>query len=239
MVRWINVSDLQQVTAVQLLSDPGQIPGSVVIPSCAQIVLQWTLEDGHLAHNVTYGRYSGAFSGTVAQANALLSALTTGSTWNAMATGLATTTTLSAVTIRDVNSPFQPLISSTGTGAPGTATGESLPNEVAIVSTLRTAQAGRSSRGRLYLPGWAVSVTAAGNVIASGFVNAVTNWTDGFRSIYPAQGYTWVLGQRERQAYTSPITGRQFPHRPAGSIPIIQALCKDNHWDTQRRRGLK
>ena len=35
---------------------------------------------------------------------------------------------------------------------PGTATAQTAPNQTAIVASLRTARAGRSSRGRIYLP---------------------------------------------------------------------------------------
>jgi hypothetical protein len=48
-----------------------------------------------------------------------------------------------------------------------------------------------------------------------------------------------VLGLTHRAAYTSPITGRQFPDRPAGVIPLTGLAVRGNTWDSQRRRGLK
>ena len=70
MARLINLANVQQFTAINLTLDPGDTGGPVVVPQCAQIVLNWTLADGRLGHNVLYGRYSGGFAGTAAQATA-------------------------------------------------------------------------------------------------------------------------------------------------------------------------
>jgi hypothetical protein len=237
-MRVVRLDQLQQFAAVNLLSDPGAVGGPVLIPSCAQIKLYWNQEDGKIGHNVLYGRYSGPFAGTPTQAQGILSALTTGAAWTGLAAFLATSTQLSNVSIRNVAIEDQAEIFNTAAGPFGTSASAALPNETACVITLHTAKAGQSGRGRMYVPGFATNALGAGNVISATTVTAVSNWGATIGGALNTQGYVFVLGLRERQAYVG-ATGTQHPDRPATSEPITQASVKDNHWDSQRRRGLK
>ena len=239
MPRIVNLANLQQFTAVNALgADLGATPGPVVIPSCAQVTLIWTLPDGKFGHNVLYGRYSGTFAGSQAQANAMLTALNTGAQWTALQPFLSTATVLAGLTIRNVGVANQALISSSVAGGVGTGTGQ-LPSEVAAVITLRTALVGPQHRGRMYVPGWAPAATASGDIISAAAVTALGNWANTLIGALSPSGYTLVIGQRQRAAYTSPITGREFGPRPPNSVTITQCVVRDNHWDSQRRRGLK
>lgn len=234
----VNLANFQQFTAINVLSDPGAIGGPVVIPQCAQIVLRWNLQDGKTAHNVLYGRYAGGFVGTVAQANGIMTALTSGAAWTALAATLHPATTFAGVDIRDVNTANQAIISSTNAVVPGTGTGTAQPNEVALCATLRTALAGKSNRGRIFITGFDSLQTSTANVVAAGCVTALSNWAATLLTAFAAQGYTLVIGQKARAAYTG-STGTFHPARPAGSVQVTSALCRDNHWDSQRRRGLR
>lgn len=234
----VRLENFQQFAAVNVLSDPGVIPGPKVVPFCAQITLRWSLEDGKVAHNVLYGRYSGGFAGTVAQANAIFAGLSTGAPAAALLSAMHPSTSFAGVDIRDVNTPNNALIQSTSTAVPGTGTGANLPNEVAVVITLRTAFVGPGFRGRIYIPGFAASSGTAGNVIIGTTVSVINTWANTIPSVFSGQGYTFVLGQPARAQYTG-STGRVHPARTATSTPITSQLVKDNHWDTQRRRGLK
>jgi hypothetical protein len=235
----VSLASLQQFAAVNLTLDQGAIRGPVHIPLCAAIGFQWTLASGKIAHNVLYGRFSGSFAGTVAQCNGIMTALTTGPNWTALAAQLAPTAAFSAVTIRNVDVINQPLLQSTNVAVPGTGTGTEMPDEVAAVITLRTAMVGPQNRGRVFVPGFATNAIGASNTIAAAAVTALTNWGGIIQGALSAQGYVWVLGQKERAAYTSIKTGRVFPPRPATSAAITNATVRDNHWDTIRRRGLK
>lgn len=238
-MRIIPLDQLQQFAAVNLLSDPGAIGGPVIVPQCAQIGIVWAMDDAKEGHNVLYGRYSGAFNGSVAQANAILSTLIAGATWTALATFMPTATGLVRVSIRDVNTANQAIIASTGTGALGTSASAALPAEVAAVVTLRTALTGKSNRGRMYVPNWATNALATGNVIAPAAVTALQNWANAqIQAALSSQGYTLVIGQKARAAYTG-TTGTPHPARPAGSVAVTSLTVRDNHWDSQRRRGLK
>lgn len=234
----VRLDQLQQFAAINVLSDPGAVGGPVVVPSCAQIVLSWNIESGKVAHNVLYGRYAGTFAGTPTQANGILTALTTGAAWTALAAFLAPNTGMGAVTIRNVALPNQALVSGSTTGPPGSSVSPALPSEVAACITLRSGFAGASGRGRLYVPGFATNALGAGNVIAAATVTALNNWAATITGALNSQGYVWVLGLKERAQYTG-STGTVHPARAATSVTITSASCRDNHWDSQRRRGLK
>ena len=91
----------------------------------------------------------------------------------------------------------------------------------------------------MYVPGWAPAATASGDIISAAAVTALGNWANTLIGALSPSGYTLVIGQRQRAAYTSPITGREFGPRPPNSLTITQCVVRDNHWDSQRRRGLK
>jgi hypothetical protein len=236
--RIVNVANLEQFTAINVLSDPGHIGGPVIVPNCAQISLVWSLEDGKTAHNVLYGRYSGTFAGSAAQATAILTALASGGAWSALAAFLATSTVLGSVSLRDMNSANNALIFASSGSAPGTSASPALPNEVAAVISLRTARTGPANRGRIYVPGFATNALGTGNVVAATVVTALNAWANTIPTALSGQGYTFVLGQPARAAYTG-STGTQHPARAATSQPVTSQALKDNHWDSQRRRGLK
>jgi hypothetical protein len=229
---------LEQFAAVNVRLDPGAIGGPVHVPSCAQITLVWQLTDGKEGHNVLYGRYAGSFSGTILQADAILAALTASPLWTALATHFATTTSLHRVNLRDVNTPDQPIIEGTVSEHPGTSIATALPDEVAECISLHTGLGGKRNRGRMYLPAMTHGETALGGVILPDAVTDAQAWanTDIFSAL-SGSGYTWVIGQKARQAYTG-SSGTAHPARDASSEIITEAIMRDNHWDTIRKRGL-
>lgn len=240
MVRIINLQNAQQFAAINVLSDPGYLPGPKVIPNTASVILDWNLTDAKVGHNVLYCNYTGtpALSATVAQT--IFAAITTGAQWTALAAFLASTTSLRAVRVVDIRSTVGVIFSSTGTAVPGTSASPALPDEVALAVRLSTAERGPSGRGRFYTPGWATNALGSSGTVAAAAVTALQNWAQIALSngINSAIGPV-VLGLPHRQAYTSPITGRQFPERVARNVALTAITVPDNHWDSQRRRGLK
>lgn len=238
MPRIVNLANISQFAAASL-SDPGYLPGPRIIPNACQVRLNWALTDGRIGHNVCYSSYTGspALSSTVAQS--VFAQMTAGATWTGLAGFLASTTLFTGVTVLDMRSSTATAFDSTGSAVAGTAAGTALPDEVAAVITLRTGSRGPSGRGRVYIPGWSSTAVGPGGVIAAAAVTALESWAVnsfflGFGVIGPM-----VLAHQHRQAYTSPATGRLFPDRPAGTVPITALPVRDNHWDSQRRRGLK
>lgn len=239
MPRIINLANISQFAATSL-TDPGYLPGPRTIPGACQVVLNWNIGDGKIAHNVLYAAYTGspALSATLAQT--VFAGIIAGSPWSTLAGFLATTTQLASVSLLDIRSTTGVLFTSTGSAAPGTAAGTALPDESAAVITLRTTSRGPSGRGRVYIPGWASNAVGAGGTIAAAAVTALGTW--GASNLNTAIGLnigSLSIGHFARQAYTSPVTGRHFDARPAGLVQLSTLLVRDNHWDSQRRRGLK
>ncbi len=238
MPRIVDLSLLPTFTAVNLAMDGGAIGGPIIIPNCLQVVLDWGMADGKVGHNVTYGHYAALPGNLVATAQSIFSGLTTGAAWTALAASLSTASSLQSVTVRDVNTQDQPVSQSTGASQAGTAAFDALPNEIAACLSLKTALTGRSNRGRAYIPGFQVNAVGSGNIISAGTVTALNNWAATWMSVYSAAGLQLSIGHVHRQAYTS-VGGVQHPDRPAGNVPVTQVILRDNHWDSQRRRGLK
>lgn len=238
MSRIVNLDNFQQFTAINVLSDPGAIGGPFVIPGACQVVLQWTLPDGKAGHNVLYGAVQPSFNPTAAIADAILTGLTTGATWTALATHMAGNSALNAVLLRDVRGPGLPVVASTGAPHLGTAAGTALPNEVALVVTLRTPFAGIQNRGRMYVPNWDITSINADNTAAATVVTALGNWASNILTVFTSNAMTWSIGHKARQQYTG-STGTVHPARPAGVVTVTQAVVRDNHFDSMRRRGLK
>jgi hypothetical protein len=238
MPRLINLANLPQFTAINLTADPGYDPSNRIIPGCAQIRIRWALADGKVGYNVLHGSYAGAFHGSQSEANAILTALTTGGNWTALAAFLGTAVGLTGVDIRDLGAADRPIIPSIAVGQNGTSVSTTLPSEVAAVITARTAFTGPANRGRVYVPGWASNAVGAGDVIASAAVTALGNWGSIIAGALSASGYVFGIGHFHRLPYTS-ATGGSHAERPAGLVPITTVSVRDNHWDTVRRRGLK
>lgn len=236
--RVVALDTLQQFTAVQLLSDPGHIGGPQLVPNVAIIRLDWSLDGGRAAFNIMHGRYSGPFAGTQTQATAIFTALTSGAQWTALAAFFGTGTQVTGVEIKDINTAGNVFIPSTGAAVPGTSVSAPLPDEVAAVISLRTAKTGIANRGRIYIPGWATNALATGNVIAPAAVTALGNWAQTIKTAMAAQGYTMCIAQPARAEYTG-STGTVHPARAASSTDVSTLLVRDNHWDSQRKRGLK
>lgn len=238
-MRVIRLSDLEQFAAVNLNADLGHIAGPKIIPQGMEVRLNFTLESGKIGHIVLCGRYPAAYPGSTAMADALLTALGTVGAWTTLATFFATATAFSSISLRDLATAGNPYAGSVGSAKPGTSASPSLPNETSAVITLFTAKTGPQNRGRMFVPGWATNALGAGNVIAAAAVTALNNWAALIAPAFTAQGLTWSIAQPARAAYTSPLTGRVFPARTATSINVTGAVARDNHWDSQRRRGLK
>lgn len=102
---------------------------------------------------------------------------------------------------------------------PGTAAGNALPADVAIVVSLRTALANRRGRGRFYLPQPAASSLAAtGKIAAAG----ITNLANALQSAW----VTYNLGGHVPVVYS----------RTNRSVQAITSINIGDLYDTQRRR---
>ena len=234
----VRLENFQQFAAVDLRADPGAIGGPKIVPQCAEVVLLFNVESGKTAHVVLNGRYAGAYAGTVAQAGQIHTALSTGAAWLALDDYLSTSTSFIGVTLRNIAQADLPIVASVTAPTAGTSASAALPSEMAAVITKRTAFTGPSGRGRAYIPGFATNALGAGNVIAAAAVTALQNWANTINGALAAAGYTHVLALPARQAYIG-STGTAHPARAATTRDVTSTPVRDNHWDNQRRRGLR
>lgn len=108
----------------------------------------------------------------------------------------------------------------------GTVSGGALPNNAAVVATLRTDQRGRNYRGRMYLGGLAKTATDSPLGIPGSVVANLLTALAALKTAIEALGAIWVvvshfLAKAPRaQGLKTPITG----------------ISMDNYIDSQRRR---
>lgn len=217
--------------------DPGRIAGPEVIPACVEVRLNWELANSKITHNVLHARVAGGFAATSTVAEAIRVAITSGATWTNYAALLNTATSLTGVSLRDMRAANLPLVDSTGAPVAGTAVGGALPPEVALVVTERTAGAGRSFRGRIFLPGFDKTATTSAGAATGGAVSATQAWAQLIQSGMAGQSLTLAIAQPARQAYTSPVTGAAIPARGANLADVTSLVVRDSIFDSQRRRS--
>jgi len=234
----INLANLQQFQAINVLVDPGAIGGPKVVPLAIEVKVSFALSTGKSAHMILAGGHTGSFVPSVAHANSIMTGLSTGAAWTALAGFLGNDMAIFSVTLRDMSAQGLEEFVSTAAQAAGTSTGVAMPFEIALALTFRTTLRGPGHRGRAYIPGWATNALGATNLVAAAAVTAAQNWGLTFASVFAAEGLTHVLALPARSAYTG-STGTSHPARTAHTELVTAVLVRDNHWDSQRRRGLK
>lgn len=106
-----------------------------------------------------------------------------------------------------------------GVDIDGVATGDSLPGDVAIVVSLRTALANRRGRGRFYLPQPAASMLTATGKVEGASITALINALGAAWSTYNSGGHVPVVYSRVNR-----------------STQAITTFNIGDLFDTQRRR---
>lgn len=237
--RLVDIGELRTFTAVELLKDPGHDPNKSPIPACMEVRIDYSLPDAKTGHNVLHARFPGAYPGTTTLANALKAGFASLFSSSGMSPVLSTNLFIVAVALRDLSVLNQLyILSNTASSAIGTDAGQPLPVEVAAVLTERTAISGPGGRGRIYIPGFTAGSLGTGNVIGATAVTALGQLAAGLPGVFSAQSLTMCLALPSRIGYTG-STGRVHPPRTAQTADIVRVELRDNHWDSQRRRGLK
>lgn len=199
----------------------------LIVPNAAQMRLIWSLSGALYALNVMGVVNAGGIAITQSLANTIGAAIKTAFNTNQAAfTNVAVS--LANVGIRDIRTANSAEFLDAGAATPGTQAGDMLPPQTALCITLRTAFAGRSFRGRVYLPG----PGEAGNGATGASLNVAT-------------GVAFITAVKAALVSSSLDLG--VIHRPteapkpvtAGFItPVTSIVCRDAVWDTQRRRAI-
>lgn len=125
----------------------------------------------------------------------------------------------------DIADGFQFEVQS-GVANQGSATGGGMPGNVAFVITHRTANIGRSRRGRSYIAGLAES-QVVGNALAAPVASAFVSGFNGLR--------TFLAGQGDQLVVASRFTGK-LPRVVGVTSLVITSVARDLNVDSQRGR---
>lgn len=140
---------------------------------------------------------------------------------------LINTISLTAVKVTDLTTQIGPVVQyATGLPAAGTQTGDSLPNNCALVVTKRTLLRGRSYRGRIYHPG-IPEAQCAGNTVTNAFVTQIVN-AYATMLTFTTTGASWDMVVMSRYNNNAP--------RAEADSNQVTTLTSDGLIDSQRRR---
>lgn len=140
---------------------------------------------------------------------------------------LCTSISLINVKLTDLSTETAPVVNyATGLPIAGSLASPTLPNNIALVLTKRTALRGRSYRGRIYVPGLSEGDIVA-NTVGGGKVTALVN-SYSLLLAFTAGSESWEMVVVSRQNNNTP---REF-----GVATQVLSLDSDGTVDSQRRR---
>lgn len=206
----------------------------LVISNAAIVRLIWSRAGAPYAVNVIGAINSGPATFGQALADSLDSAIKTVFASSGFQARVSTDVELSQVGVRSIATASQPEFLGANAAVAGTNAADPLPAQTALCVTLRTALAGPSFRGRVYLPGWSEAsndtdgaCAAADATDAADFINAVSGSMSGL-------GLTMAVLSRPRAASVIPAV--TITAKSGFATAVNAALVRDRLWDTQRRR---
>ncbi len=215
---------------------PGYIPGPLVIPQTAELRLLWTLPNGKRSSNVLHAIVADGFTWDDSQATAIMEAIAASAEWADLHPFLCIATELNAIEIKDLRLANAGGFLSDAATIIGTSAADALPEGVAFCVSLRTAQTGRSFRGRVYLGGFSEEATQANGHADTGVSGACAGFVEAVRTAMGAEGFEMAIGHRGHAEYISPITGLTVAAEAAGSVVVNRVTWNDDIFDSQRRR---
>jgi hypothetical protein len=219
----------------------------LVVPNAVQVRLLG-LVGGQLAVNVLHAQKSGGLVITQTLTNTVGAAIK--SAWTSRFGTLVTASgALVRVGLKDLTAANQTEFLDTGASVGGTAVGDTLPGQVAACVTLRTANSGKSARGRAYFGGFSETENVAGAVMSAAVAAAIVAFMQDVQSALTAS--TMTLGVLSRPAYayviektwTLPAGSTQTDTigrgtaRPGAILPVTLIQSRDTKWESQRRRS--
>jgi hypothetical protein len=110
---------------------------------------------------------------------------------------------------------------------------------VSFVVSLKTGLAGQANRGRVYLTGFTETNNQPGGIASDAVKNACVAFMGDVNSAFTAIAHPLCIAHPRRAGYTSATTGRVFPERAPGSVPVISIAALNNIWDSTRLRSLR
>lgn len=217
------------------------------IPQAAMVRVIYTLAAGGVQENVLGAVVQTNITFDQALANTLGSAIKSAFTSTGMAARTHTSVSLASVGVRDLRNANLTEFLDQSAAVPGTATGDVLPRQTAFCITLRTANSGKSFRGRVYLGGFAeadndtdgsasTALLTAGPAFVTAIGTAMTNNGMALGVLSrPALAYdvTTVIHTNDGEDLTSV---KHHNGRPGQVTRVTLIQARNDTWDSQRRR---
>jgi hypothetical protein len=195
-----------------------------------QITLTWVPLTGFRANNVLHAEIPPGLAVTPALADAITGALNSLYTSSGLQAQQPVTTSSPFAVLRDLRTANLPLVSGSTSGLAGTGTGDPLPLRLACCMTFRTNKAGKSFRGRAYLPGFGEAANSPTGQIQSATKTALDSYATGFIAAVNQQGLQLSILKRPLFDANGAIT------TPGVLTHVTQAIVRNTLWDSQRRR---
>jgi hypothetical protein len=141
---------------------------------------------------------------------------------------------LREVVVTDMNSATGPQTTSVPP-APltGGSTANIVPGNVTLSVSFRTANRGRSFRGRNYVVGLTEDMVAGNDFVAG----ITASWQAAYEALIPAIAASdaeWVIASRF--SGVNPTTGEPIPRTTGIATPVTSVIVVDNFVDSARRR---
>jgi hypothetical protein len=219
----------------------------LVVSGAAQVRLIWQYTNGAQAINVLGAT---KVSGTIDQTTADLlgSAVKTAVGSSGLNIVLSTAYALQLVGVRDIGSPNLPEFFDSGPPAGGSASEDPLPGQNALCVTLRTAGAGQSFRGRVYLGGFTEAGNTADGQISLSVIDPAVAFLNSVKQAMASNGLTMAVVSRPSLlvTITTDTTNADGSHsikvqtrkaRPGGHANVTSIEARNAIWDSQRRRS--
>ena len=195
---------------------------ALIVPQAALVRIIWTLGGQPFAVNVLGCRKTGATVIDQALANTVGASIKASFTSSGLAGGAVSTTVgLANVGVRDISSAANVEFIDGGASVPGSVGDDVLPPQVAYCVTLRTARAGKSYRGRVYLPGFTKGQSTTGGTVTAAARDFAAAFLNDIRTDLPATGLSLAVVSRKN--LTTEL--------------VTLAQGRDLVWDTIRGRA--
>lgn len=205
----------------------------LVLANAVHVRLIWTI-NSVACSNILGGSVSGGFVNSQAHADSLAANVVAGFTSSGLKALTSSNSGLDGVGIRDLRTANQAEYTNTALGLVGTGTADALPNQLAAVVTLRTAMAGKSFRGRVYIPGADEDENDVSGRIVGAYNTAAVAFVTAVAAAMATEGINLCVLSAPRYANLVPPLDIQT--WPGALTPVTSITARDNHWDSQNRR---
>lgn len=208
----------------------------LVIPQGVLVRLIWNKGGEASAVNVLGALNPGAVAINQSLANTVGAAIKARFTSSGYVGVISNQYALAQVTLRNINVANQAEFPDAGAAVVGTDTSHPLPPQTALVVTLRTAMAGPSYRGRVYMCGWGEGANDTTGLAVAGSAAGATAFVAGVQTDLAAAGLTLAVLSRPRDA--DPLHIPPILAKAGWGTAVTSIILRNLVWDTQRRRSV-